>query len=271
MTHSTSFPPDDAPNPAYGEVPPVQGYSVPPIPAYDDRDTAGSTQSTDSTTDVAKQQAGDVAAGAADAGKHVAGVAQDQAQNVAAEATNQAKDLIHQTRGELTEQAAAQQKRAASALRALGDELGSMARSTDNPGVASDLARQAADRSGSIAAWLDDREPGHVLDEVTSFARRRPGAFLAIAAGAGLLAGRLGRGLTAGGYSGDRTQTPRTGAAPAPQTPSDARRVVPATEQFDQYASDRLGSTTDAPQRPGSSPDYTAQPGYSTPATDVRP
>jgi hypothetical protein len=36
-----------------------------------------------------------------------------------------------------------------------------------------------------------------VLDEVRSFARQRPGAFLAIALGAGILAGRLARGLAA--------------------------------------------------------------------------
>ena len=52
----------------------------------------------------------------------------------------------------------------------------------DNPGAATDLARQAADRSGSAASWLDGRDPAAVLDDLTAFARRRPGAFLAAAA-----------------------------------------------------------------------------------------
>lgn len=150
-----------------------------------------------STASTAKDQATDVAGTAADKTKHVASVAQDQAASVAGEATDRAKELAHQTRRELTDQAGAQQKRVASGLRSLADELGSMADGSQNPGVATDLARQAAERSHTIASWLDDREPGHVLDEVTGFARRRPGAFLAIAAGAGLLAGRLGRGLFA--------------------------------------------------------------------------
>jgi hypothetical protein len=46
-----------------------------------------------------------------------------------------------------------------------------------------------------------------VLDEVRAFARRRPGAYLAIAAGAGLLTGRLARGLAASDDDAGRTTT----------------------------------------------------------------
>ena len=49
-----------------------------------------------------------------------------------------------------------------------------------------------------MASWLENRDPGSLLDEVKSFARQRPGTFLLAAAGAGLLAGRLGRSLQAG-------------------------------------------------------------------------
>ena len=73
-----------------------------------------------------------------------------------------------------------------------------MADAPDQQGVASDLIRQAADRSESVASWLDNRDPGSLLDEVKSFARQRPGTFLLVAAGAGMLAGRLGRSLQAG-------------------------------------------------------------------------
>jgi hypothetical protein len=138
-----------------------------------------------STTDVAKDQAGAVAGTAADAGKRVAGVAGEQAGQVASEASQQVKDLVHQTRGELTEQAATQQKRVAGGLRSLGEELHSMAQNSEQQGPATDLVKQAAERTSTVASWLEDREPGHVVDEVTRFARQRPGAFLAIAAGAG--------------------------------------------------------------------------------------
>lgn len=184
------------------------------------------------TKDVAKDQAGAVAGSATDAGKHVAGVAGEQAGAVKQEATQQAKDLLHQTRGELTEQAATQQKRAASGLHSLAKELGSMADTSEQPGMATDLARQAADRSRAVASWLDAREPGNVVDEVTRFARQRPGAFLAIAAGAGLLVGRLGRGLQAAG-SDDSTDARRTPApalhAPVPRPSAVADDLDPLT------------------------------------------
>jgi ElaB/YqjD/DUF883 family membrane-anchored ribosome-binding protein len=148
-----------------------------------------------STTDVAKGQAAEVGQGAAEAGKHVAGVAKDQASTVVSEAGSQAKQLLGQTRSELTEQAGQQQQRLAGGLRSLSEELRSMAQNSDQPGVATDLAHQAAQRSQSLASWLEGREPGQLVTELKSFARQRPGTFLLVAAGVGLLAGRLTRGL----------------------------------------------------------------------------
>ena len=72
-----------------------------------------------------------------------------------------------------------------------------MARNSEQDGVATDLARQAADKARQAAGWLADRDPGSLLDEVRSFARKKPGTYLALALGAGVLAGRLTRGLTA--------------------------------------------------------------------------
>ena len=56
----------------------------------------------------------------------------------------------------------------------MAGELHSMAENSDQPGVASDLVRQAAERSSSVASWLDNRNPGSLVDEVKSFARQRP-------------------------------------------------------------------------------------------------
>jgi gas vesicle protein len=149
------------------------------------------------TKDVAKDQAAQVGQSAAEAGQHVAGVAKEQASQVTAEAGKQAKDLLAQAQVQLKEQAGTQQERLVTGLKSLRDELSSMVEKSENPGVATDLARQAADRTGSVASWLDGREPAAVLDDLQSFARRKPGAFLAIAAGLGLVAGRLTRGLAA--------------------------------------------------------------------------
>lgn len=159
------------------------------------------THDTTDTTQVAKAEGRHVKETAAGAASDVAGTAKEQAGEVAGEARRQAKDLLHEGRAQLQEQAAQQQQRAAAGLRSLEDELRSMARHSSQQdsqqGVAGDLAHQAADRAGSLASWLEGRDPGAVLDEVRGFARQRPLAFLALAAGAGVVAGRLGRGLQA--------------------------------------------------------------------------
>src|SRR6478736_4864151 len=161
-----------------------------------------------STKEVAKQEAGNVAQGAAQAGQQVAGTVKDQAANVTAEAGKQAKQLLSQAQSELSGQAAAQQERVASGLRSVADQLHGMADGSTEPGMATDLAREAADKANQVAGWLDNRDPGAVLDEVRSFARKRPGAYLAIALGAGVLAGRLTRGLTAPAEETTSTQPP---------------------------------------------------------------
>jgi len=150
-----------------------------------------------STTDVAKDQAAQVAGTAKDAGAQVAGTVQEQAGQVTAEAGKQAKQLLSQAQSEVSEQAAATQQRVSDGLRSLADELAGMAQGSEQNGVATDLAQQAAEKARQAAGWLADRDPGSVLDEVRSFARRKPGAYLAIALGAGVVAGRLTRGLTA--------------------------------------------------------------------------
>ncbi len=162
------------------------------------------------TVDTAKEQASSVGQSAADAGQHVAGVAKDQAKNVVGEAGTQAKDLLDQARTEFGAQAATQQQRLAAGLRALGDELHSMTEHGSEAGVATDLARQGATRSHDLASWLEDREPGTLVDELKGFARQRPAAFLGLAAGAGLLAGRLTRGVK--DASADESAAPERGA-----------------------------------------------------------
>ena len=149
-------------------------------------------------TDAAKDEAANVAGQAGGAAQNVAETAKSEAANVASEAKTNAKDLLHQAKSDLTSQAGTQQQKAAEGIRTISSQLRSMADAPDQQGVASDLIRQAADRSESVASWLDNRDPGSLLDEVKSFARQRPGTFLLLAAGAGLLAGRLGRSLQAG-------------------------------------------------------------------------
>jgi hypothetical protein len=89
-----------------------------------------------------------------------------------------------------------QQPQAALHLRAVADELSEMAAKGGQSGLATQVAQEAAERVHGVASWLDQREPGDLLDGVRDFARRHPGTFLVGAAVAGVVAGRLTTGLT---------------------------------------------------------------------------
>lgn len=177
-----------------------------------------------SKTQVARQGATETGQRASQLSGDLAHRAADRGRNVAAEAGRQAQNLMGQASAQLKEQAGAQQHRAASGLRELGEELRAMSDRTDRPGVAPDLVRHAADRAHQAAQWLDQREPGMVVNDVRDYARRNPGLFLAGAAIAGVIAGRLTR--TRGAMQGDDGQQPEGhpdgmggqpgGAAPGP-------------------------------------------------------
>src|SRR4051794_38601341 len=179
------------------------------------------------TPQVARGEAERVGGTAADAGRQVAGTARDQAGEVAEHARREARDLIHEARGQLTEQARGGQRKAGETLRALAAELHEMA-GGEHHGPASDLAAQAAGRVDGLADWLDRREPGDLVEEVRTFARRRPGVFLAGAALAGVLAGRLTRGAV------DATRDPGGSGPQRPQVPAPGYPAPPAPLPYEQ-------------------------------------
>ena len=153
-----------------------------------------STQSTSGTTPQSSTSgAAAVGQEARGAASQVAGTATEEARNVARETTDQARQLLQQARSDLTDQASSQQDRAAQGLRQLSDQLSSMAGNADSDGMARTLVDDVARRAGDAASFLEGRDPGALLEEVRSFARRRPGAFLLAAAGLGLAAGRMSR------------------------------------------------------------------------------
>jgi hypothetical protein len=187
----------------------VSGFSPPPLTPQDYAAEGEATRG--SATDVAKDQASEVAATAKRAGGQIKDAVTEQAGAITAEAGRQARQLLGQARSELTEQAAQQQQRVAGGLHSLADELDGMVEGSAQDGVATDLARMGADKARDVAQWLDGRDPGSLIDEVRSYARRRPGTYLAIALGAGLLAGRLTRGLTASSAGASGTSADRSG------------------------------------------------------------
>jgi hypothetical protein len=165
-------------------TPPQRGETLPPESAEEP-----------GTAEVVQDQASDLGHSGVQAGKHVADVAREQASGVAAEVGRQGQDLLRQARGQLGQQAARGQQQLADRLFSLSDELCSMAGASGQGGMAAGVASQAASRVRAAGQWLDERKPGQVADDVQSFARSRPAVFLVLAAGAGLVAGRVTRGL----------------------------------------------------------------------------
>jgi len=160
-------------------------------------------------TETALDEAGQVKETSAEAARQVAGTVKEKASDVTSDAREQTRRLASQTRDELVGQAIQQKKRAASGLRSVSDELRGMAEHGTS-GLGAELARHGADFTNQAADFLQQHEPGDLLEEVRGFARRKPGTFLLVAAAAGVVAGRLTRALAAGG-----TGTPSTTGGPS--------------------------------------------------------
>ncbi len=223
------------------------------------------------TTDVAKDEASNVAQNAGGAAGQVAGTAQEQAREVVSEAKAQVSDLGRQFKSQVDEQATTQRDRLTETLRSLSDELDQMANNGGQSGLATDAARQLADRGRRAAGFLEDKQPGDLVHQATDFARRRPGAFLLGAAAAGLLAGRLTRGAAASNSEGMAAPYPATtdfgvppgGGVPAAGAPAypEYEAVPPASAG---YGADPYGT----PEPYGTSQPYGTPDPYGPPVTD---
>ncbi|WP_432499167.1 hypothetical protein [Kineococcus gypseus] len=142
----------------------------------------------------AKEQAGQLAGTARQEAEHVVQSAREQLGEVLTDVESQAGDLIGQLRQQVHEQSTTQRDRLAALLSQAGEELSQMSRSSQGSGPATQLVRQAGERAGAWGRTLSDHEPQELLEQLRSYARRKPGTFLLGALAAGALAGRLTRG-----------------------------------------------------------------------------
>ena len=163
------------------------------------------------TADTAKQEVAAVASDVKEHTQDVAAHAAEETKAVVAEGLEHAKALFLQSRSEMAQQASAQQEKVAGSLRSLIDEFEQMLAGTQQQGLASQAVSTLSGHAQTAADFLEQRDFNGVIDEVTSFARRRPGAFLLGAALAGLVAGRMTRGLTSDAGS----PAPSTQSAPS--------------------------------------------------------
>lgn len=209
-------------------------------------------------------RASDAAQAAKDAGTQVAQTATEKAKDVAHETGKQARDLLGEAREQAKQQAGSQHRSLVDNLRSLGDELGGMTAASEQHGVATELVSQARERVQGAADWLDAREPRDLLDEIRSFARRRPGAFLLGAAMAGVLAGRLTRGVVAA-RADDTAGAPKPVGhrqdGPASQPTLEPSEYAPANA----YETEVIGYSAPAGHSAGAGYGTPAGPAYGAP------
>jgi ElaB/YqjD/DUF883 family membrane-anchored ribosome-binding protein len=134
----------------------------------------------------------EVASSAKEGAVEVAATAGEEARAVARDAAAHARSVLDDTRGQLRTQATEQTDRLTATLRDVAEQLRAMVDGRGAPsGMVGDLASQLAGTANRAATRLDQGGFDAAVGDVKRFARNRPGAFLAFAAGAGFLAGRL--------------------------------------------------------------------------------
>src|SRR5262245_18559499 len=143
---------------------------------------------------VGEDTAGSKTEAAKDSARHVAAETQERTGELARETADQVRHVVGQASGEARQQADVQAARAASGLQTMAQQLRAL--SDGRPGDAGPIVDYARRASNQMAQWSHRLETGGaqgVMSDVARYARRRPGQFLLVAAGAGFVAGRLVR------------------------------------------------------------------------------
>jgi len=192
---------------------------------------AGPSDGSSGTTDTAKQETGRLKDSAAQTGGQLLEDAKGEAAAVTQEARSQLSDLWGQARSEVSGQASTQQTRLAGGLTSVGGQLTQMASDQSEQNIATDIVREVGQRVDSVGRWLESHGPDELVEEVRDFARRRPVAFLALAAGAGVVLGRLTRGLKDAPSTPRSTQSQPTTSQYATETPVVATGYVVEVEE----------------------------------------
>lgn len=162
-------------------------------------DAAGPEQSKPTRlAEVATSEAAEVATTAAESVRDVVEEASAQVKSVATQTRQQIDELVGKSRDELRLQAEQRGSQAAGQLRTLSEQITAL--TEGRPESAGPLVGYLGDIEGQVRQLASRLEHGGaqgLVDDVSSFARRRPGLFLAAAVGAGFVAGRVARATSA--------------------------------------------------------------------------
>lgn len=148
----------------------------------------------------ATEQAGELGDTVRDQAAEVASTAREHAVDMVGTARDQAAEVLDRSREAVEREARDRTDELARSVRRIGDGLEALADGRpEQAGPVTGYARDAAQRVDQLARRLETRGYDGVVQDVSSFARRRPGVFLA---SAGLLGFAVGRIIRSGGASG---------------------------------------------------------------------
>jgi hypothetical protein len=165
--------------------------------------------------DKTRELAHDASAHAGD----LAGSVKEHAGDVGHEVVEQGRRVVEDAKVQVRQQADTQTRQAVSALRQWSDRGRALAEGrADEAGPLADYAREMASKVSGVADRFEQRGFDGVLEDVKSFARRRPGMFLVGAGVAGFAVGRMVRGAKSASASNGTSQ-PAIAAPSVPYTP----------------------------------------------------
>lgn len=180
------------------------------IPSETHTETAGATRSTGGAS------TGGASAAAQEKLARVADEAPAQVSKVAHDVKTQLRESTERTLGDVRGQADEQASRAAQGLRDLSTRAQALAEGrTEEAGNLGGMVETLGRQAGEFAQRLDTGGVQGLLDDAARFGRKRPMAFLALAVGAGFVAGRLAR-TGAEVTSHDDSSDPRTATMTPP-------------------------------------------------------
>jgi hypothetical protein len=193
-----------------------------------------STSPSGQMTSTAKAETAAVGQSAKEAGREVMSEVSDQVSAVTDTAKEQINTFVNRARDELSTQGEARGEQLVSAIQSFSRQFDALMRGdSELAGELGTMARDAQRRVHSYASSLDARGPRALVDDVSSFARRRPIVFLAAAGAAGFAIGRLIRsGAMQGTQSPDtRSDFARYGTSGTPLPPPDELGLPPVSGQ----------------------------------------
>ncbi len=161
--------------------------------------------------------------------RELAGSAKEQVSEISQEVVDQGRGLLEETRAQVEDQANTQVEQLAQTLRRFGAETQALAEGRSSE--AGDLPGYLENVSGRLEGWADDLEARGVdglVEDLKSFARRRPGVFLLGATAVGFGVGRLIRAKSDDGDDDVEELPPATVARPVRRRPV---AVTPVTRQ----------------------------------------